>query len=211
MARSKRELAVFLSKLKSFRQPNRSFEQYPTDSDVAATLLWKAHLDGTINGKTIVDLGCGTGILTVGALILGARKVIMIDIDKNVQTDIEKNLDILEESYEIQPYDHVEMKFEDANTTTIDCEKDETTILMNPPFGTSVKHADTMFLQKAFTIGKTIYSIHKTSTRNYIISFCQQRKHHIKWEQDISFMIKNTMKEHRKHIQRIDTTLFKIE
>ena len=78
---SKSGLAIALSKLKTFKKPKVSLEQYPTDSEVAAELLWHAYMAGDIEGKKIADLGCGTGILGIGCLLLGAEHVYFADID----------------------------------------------------------------------------------------------------------------------------------
>jgi len=46
-------------------------------------------------GASVVDLGCGSGILSIAAILLGARKVLAIDTDpfavQNAQTNIERN------------------------------------------------------------------------------------------------------------------------
>ncbi len=42
-------------------------------------LQWLAKQD--VSGKTIIDYGCGSGILGIAALLLGAKKVFAIDID----------------------------------------------------------------------------------------------------------------------------------
>jgi len=50
-----------------------------THPTTALCLTW---LDGlNLKGKTVVDFGCGSGILSLAALKLGAEKVIGIDID----------------------------------------------------------------------------------------------------------------------------------
>lgn len=49
---------------------------HPTTS---LCLSWLDSLD--LTGKTVVDFGCGSGILSLAALLLGAEKVIGIDID----------------------------------------------------------------------------------------------------------------------------------
>ncbi|SKA51347.1 50S ribosomal protein L11 methyltransferase [Enterovibrio nigricans] len=49
---------------------------HPTTS---LCLEWLDGLD--LKGKTIIDFGCGSGILSLAALLLGAEKVIGIDID----------------------------------------------------------------------------------------------------------------------------------
>src|SRR3989338_11710900 len=79
---SKSRLAIALSKLMVFRAPKVRAEQYPMDSEIGACVLWNAALLGDIKGKVSVDLGCGTGILGIGALLLGAKKVYFVDSDQ---------------------------------------------------------------------------------------------------------------------------------
>ena len=79
---SKSQLAVALSRLKGFAEPDVRHEQYATDSEVAGHMLWNAYMLGDIEGKVIADLGCGTGILGIGATLLGAGKVYFVDMDK---------------------------------------------------------------------------------------------------------------------------------
>lgn len=50
-----------------------------THPTTALCLTWLDSLD--LAGKTVVDFGCGSGILSLAALKLGAKKVIGIDID----------------------------------------------------------------------------------------------------------------------------------
>jgi ribosomal protein L11 methyltransferase len=50
-----------------------------THNTTALCLRWLDSLD--LTGKTVVDFGCGSGILGIAALKLGAERVIGIDID----------------------------------------------------------------------------------------------------------------------------------
>lgn len=51
-----------------------------THPTTALCLTW---LDGhDLHGKTVVDFGCGSGILAIAALLLGAERAIGIDIDQ---------------------------------------------------------------------------------------------------------------------------------
>ncbi|WP_372769701.1 50S ribosomal protein L11 methyltransferase [Pseudoalteromonas sp.] len=50
-----------------------------THNTTALCLRWLDSLD--LTGKTVVDFGCGSGILGIAALKLGAKRVIGIDID----------------------------------------------------------------------------------------------------------------------------------
>ncbi|MDA0119848.1 50S ribosomal protein L11 methyltransferase [Vibrio sp. T11.5] len=50
-----------------------------THPTTALCLEWLEGLD--MSGKTVIDFGCGSGILAIAAIKLGAKKVIGIDID----------------------------------------------------------------------------------------------------------------------------------
>ena len=44
-------------------------------------MLYHALMKGDIEGKTVCDLGCGTGVLAIGAALLGADRVKGVDSD----------------------------------------------------------------------------------------------------------------------------------
>lgn len=56
-------------------------------------LLERPHL---VNGKTVIDMGTGCGILGVVAGLLGARKVFMMDISEEAVTNAKRNIQRLE-------------------------------------------------------------------------------------------------------------------
>ena len=80
---TKTRLAITLSKMEVFESPKAALEQYPTDSEIAAEVLWQAYMLGDIENKSVLDLGCGSGILGLGAALLGASSLTMIDKDTN--------------------------------------------------------------------------------------------------------------------------------
>lgn len=55
-----------------------------THPTTALCLEWLASHD--IKGKTVIDYGCGSGILAVAALLLGAKQVHAVDIDPQAIT-----------------------------------------------------------------------------------------------------------------------------
>jgi ribosomal protein L11 methyltransferase len=55
-----------------------------THPTTALCLEWLEGLD--LSGKTVIDFGCGSGILAIAAIKLGAAKVIGIDIDPQALT-----------------------------------------------------------------------------------------------------------------------------
>ena len=55
-----------------------------THPTTALCLQW---LDSQeLQGKTVLDFGCGSGILTIAALLLGAQKAVAVDIDPQALT-----------------------------------------------------------------------------------------------------------------------------
>ena len=60
-----------------------------THPTTALCLEWLASHD--LNGKTIIDYGCGSGILAVAAILLGAHQAHAIDIDPQALTATEDN------------------------------------------------------------------------------------------------------------------------
>src|SRR5690606_24141684 len=44
------------------------------------------------------------------------------------------------------------------------------TVVMNPPFGTKKKGLDMKFLRTAVEMANVVYSLHKTSTREFVVN-----------------------------------------
>ncbi len=61
-----------------------------THPTTALCLRWLDGID--VQGKTVIDYGCGSGILGIAALLLGANKVIAIDNDPQALVATEDNL-----------------------------------------------------------------------------------------------------------------------
>ncbi len=55
-----------------FYQPKPELEQYSTPVDIVAEMIKLANAQGDLSGK-VVDLGCGTGRLAIGAALLGTE------------------------------------------------------------------------------------------------------------------------------------------
>ena len=60
-----------------FYQPKPELEQYSTPVDIVAEMIKLANAQGDLSGS-VVDLGCGTGRLAIGAAILGAEVTVEI-------------------------------------------------------------------------------------------------------------------------------------
>lgn len=196
--KSKNELAIALSKLNSFDSPKMESEQYNTDSEIAAEVLWTAFMDGDIKNRTIADLGAGTGILGISCLLLGAKKVYFVEQDKDVIQTLKNNI-------ERNPRAVIVNKDISGFTQKVDV------VIQNPPFGTKRKHADREFLVKAFSLAKTIYSFHKTSTRRFIESIAKDHQFQITGVFEFSFSLKKTMDFHTKKTRKIQVSCYRME
>lgn len=199
---SKKGVEIVLSKLKGFSEAKVSAEQYITPSSIAAEVIWKACLNGDIEDKVIGDLGCGTGILGIGCLLLGARKVFFVDNDERALQICRKNIEIVEsEGFEFGNIEFIE--------SGIDNFKERVdTVVMNPPFGTKKKHADREFLMKAFDIAEMTYSFHKSITDEYIVQLAEGNGLKVSERFDFSFILGNTMAHHVKKKEYIDVSCF---
>ena len=200
---SKKALAMLLSGLKGFESPKVRVEQYSTDAEIAAEVLWYAYMKGDI-GKVSVDLGCGTGILGIGLLALGSKKVYFIDSDQKVIDIAKENLSKLKSEYNLGFADFRCQNIEDFNEN-VDL------VLQNPPFGTKVRHIDRIFLKKAFEISKVIYSFHKSETKKFVEALSKDNGFKITNIFDFKFALKATMKHHTRKIKHIDVSCFRIE
>ena len=147
----KLELELFLSQMESQPSPEASLEQYTVSEAVAARMLYlAAYTNGDIIGKTILDLGCGTGRLALAASFLGAQSVVGVDIDKTAIIVAAENSE--KAGFKI----NVQWVIGDVNAVAGSFD----TVLQNPPFGVQKRAADRKFLEKALEVGNVVYSLH---------------------------------------------------
>ncbi|MDP3732958.1 MAG: METTL5 family protein, partial [Candidatus Daviesbacteria bacterium] len=201
---SKKALAVLLSRLEGFNEPKVMAEQYATDSEVAAEVLWGAFMKGDI-GKVSVDLGCGTGILGIGLLALGAERVYFVDSDEKVLETAKKNVSNMKSEGYIGG--EAVFKLQDIN----DFNEKADLIVQNPPFGVKVKHMDKVFLKKAFEISRLVYSFHKSEGKGFVEAFSRDNGFKITDVFGFEFPLKATMNYHTRRIRRIGVSCFRIE
>ena len=206
MGFTKKSFAVELSKLRVFDKPKNILEQYPTESDVAADFLWDAVMRNEISGKIIADLGAGTGILGLGCLLLSAKKVFFVDIDKDCLEIAKKNFEELSKKYDLSK---ALVEFVVCDVRKFDEKAD--LVVENPPFGIKNAHADKAFLEVAFKTAPLIYSLHKTETKEFVEKISKDHDFKVVEVKNYNFPLKQTMSYHTRKIQRIDASCFKIK
>ncbi|MFB6193108.1 MAG: METTL5 family protein [Candidatus Nanohaloarchaea archaeon] len=161
----KTELKKQLSKISDFENPRISLEQYRTPPALAADLLHTAYMQEDIEGLKVADLGAGTGMLSLGAALLGAE-VLAVEKEDEAVRILEENAKDLGLEVEIVQEDIEEF------------DQDVDTVLMNPPFS---QHSDIglKFWEKALEHGDAVYGISPRGLRERIKDFVGNSSHEV--------------------------------
>jgi len=195
---SKRQLEIQLGKLKILQSPQLRLEQYPVSAKVAAELLHMAGFEHhDLQGKTI-DLGTGTGRLAIGAATMGSKQVTGVDIDERSITLARENA--------IAAGVRVEWVVSDIKEVVGAYD----TVIMNPPYGTRSSHADVQFLERAFELAPVSYSIHKSSTREFLRRVIERKNRRIDAVRSMSLDIPHLFPFHQKKWEKVDVDLYRI-
>ncbi|RLG26997.1 methyltransferase [Methanosarcinales archaeon] len=193
----KKKLEILLEQVTGFKEPDVTKEQYKTPATIASELLYFAYMNGELGG-TVFDLGCGTGILGIGAELLGAQRVVCVDSDIKAIHTAQQNAASLN-------CKNIDFVCCDMNRF---CGSADTTI-MNPPFGAQVKGSDRIFLKKAGETSNVIYSIHNKGSARFVQNCIAAST--ITDIKKIKFIIPYTFKFHTKERKSIDAEIYRIE
>jgi putative methylase len=163
-----RRLEMLLEGVSDFETPHAALEQYMTPASLAARVVHHAFLAGDIQDLLVCDLGCGTGILGIGAALLGASRVDGYDGDLSA-------LEICAHNAQKFSVDmHCELFMLDTSSpTTLPARYD--TILMNPPFGAQNTHADRPFIDCALENADVVYGIFNAGSIGFLKSYTKER------------------------------------
>ena len=197
------DLERVLQQAEPHPSPKASLEQYTIPAEVASEILFQAaYMNDDIIGKTIVDLGCGSGRLAIGSAFLGAE-VVGIDIDRLVVKKAQENAKKISLkkrlSWIVGDIDVLRGKFD--------------TVLQNPPFGVQRKAADRRFVLKALTLAPRVYSLHKAgeTNRTFIKRFIESKGGKVTSIFQMRFSIPRMFKFHTERRHEVDVDLYRIE
>lgn len=163
-----RQLEMALQKVTGFERPDPGYEQYQTPAPLAARLLFDAALRGDIEGRSVLDLGCGTGILAIGACLLGAAKVWGVDQDPVALKTATANA-----SHQMVEIEFIEALIGEGLQVPVPGPVD--TVIMNPPFGAQKEHADRPFIDAALSLGRTVHGIFNSGSAAFVTTYVQDR------------------------------------
>jgi putative methylase len=194
-----RQLEILLQQVPKPVKPNPSLEQYITPAPIAADIIFTAYHWGDIDQKTVVDLGCGTGIFAVGAARMNAKKIYGYDLDRK----------LIQAAKDYAKTTNLPIIFQTKDITAVDTPCD--TILMNPPFGAQKanQNADRKFIEKAFELSSVIYSLHLKKTTPFLEKMVSALNGEITYKKDYVFPIKWTFEFHNKEVVTFDVTLLR--
>jgi putative methylase len=195
----RRELEVLLQRVRPHPRPRPGWEQYATPAPVAAEVLYFALGRGDIEGRRVVDAGTGTGILAIGAKLLGARVVVGYDID-------EVALGVARENAAALGVDVLWIRAEAASFVV-----PADTVVQNPPFGAQRRGADRPFLEAALRCAPVAYSFHKAETEAFVRRLVEARGGRVTDTLSVPFSLPHAFPFHRKVAKDVPVVLLRIE
>ena len=186
----KKHLEMILENVPKHPNPKVDLEQYSTPATIAADLIWNAYALGDIDGMSVLDFGCGTGIFAIASSLMGASYSLGVDIDeesislaKITQNGIFREHDIDDANAnfivgDINLFNSISDLLNDANLKNIGNNHSSLsrfdTLIQNPPFGSQEKgtrHADRKFMEFAVNSADVIYSFHMKNTEEFVIDY----------------------------------------
>jgi len=189
---------MMLQKIAPLAEPRADLEQYSTPAYLAADVLFTAYSLGDIQGKTIIDLGCGNGIFSIGSSLLGAKRVVGVDVDP-------KALDAARVNSENMG---VEIDLVESDIASFQGRGD--TVIQNPPFGAQRKGADRPFIKKAIECAETVYSLHMEETVPFLQREVSELGAHVEYRKSYKFNIPHMFGFHKKEKKSVDIVLLLI-
>jgi putative methylase len=200
-----RDLEIELQTIERVTDLDITLEQYPTPANIAATILYDAQIShGDIFEKIVLDLGCGDGIFALGAALLGARQAVGIDIQSKALKVSHQN------SVMLRTEATTDFVLGDVKELSLSRRVD--TVVSNPPFGIKKRGADMVFLKKALSVAKTIYSLHLSGEKNraFLTNEIECLGGTITQIERFEFPIKKLYEFHRKAMHKIEVDLYRI-
>lgn len=188
----KKDLEIALEKVRPFADPDPSLEQYPTPATITADIVFSAYAAGDIEGMKVMDLGCGTGMFSIAAALMGAGMVVGYDISDSALAIARQNA----ETFGLD----IELKKSDIRSVNEGAD----TVLMNPPFGSQKRNADRPFLDKALESAEKVYSIHMANTLDFIRTYAEEKGRSLVSYKIYKYVIPHTFSFHTKAKQTVE-------
>ncbi len=195
-----RKLAILLEQHVSKPvNPKRRLEQYRTPPETA--LLMVSMLQSTWKCITILDLGCGTGMLAYAASIAAKMYTVGVDIDEEQVVEAVRS-----SLYKVALADFVQADVEHLPLRA----SAEYCVVQNPPFGVWQRGADMKFLRAALQLKpKAIVTMHKNVARSVelILKILMEQGYRIKSVVEDEIIIPAMYETHRRRTYRVKVAI----
>lgn len=202
---SRGRLARELGVVAGFEEPTASLEQYHTPPDLAAHIVHLADLQDDIAGKTVIDLGCGTGMLALGAALRGPQRVVGIELDDGPLATAAENEGRVAARAPVEWVrgDAARAPFHTAGAT----------VLSNPPFGAQDgnEHADRPFLETAARIARVSYTVHNAGSREFVESFVKDADGEVTHAFAAELDLPRQFDHHTADLQSVPAEVYRVE
>ena len=197
-----KRLESIVQDVEPFASPKIELEQYATTPHLASRMVFTAHGLGDIEGRRVLDLGCGCAMLAICAEVMGSGCTTGFDIDADALQIAEANCERIGADVDFVLQDVRSLPSLRATNTELHSPHGRSakeahrvpmsngleprqlaprpyppfdTVLMNPPFGTRCNGIDTRFVEAGLALGATaVYSLHKSSTREHFVRKARQ-------------------------------------
>lgn len=200
MANTKKvRLEQILQGLDPIPRPAAASEQYATPASIAAEVLYFAHGQGDLTGRSMVDLGSGNGILAIGAKLLGASRAVGVESDPSA-------IDVARRNAERAGVDV------DWRLARVDGYREAAeTVIMNPPFGAQFRHADRPFLDAAMAIGRVVYTFLNPKAEEFVRRRIDAAGGRVRERLVYAFPIPYQFPFHREETRTVEVVLYRVE
>lgn len=199
MGLTRRQLERKLARLRPLEAPKAALEQYATPADIVAWILWEAWGRGEVQGRRVLDLGCGQGSFAIGAALLGARDVVAVDVDPAAAETTQRNAEHLGVS--------VNVRCADVRSVTEPFD----VAFQNPPFGAQRRRADRAFVEAAVRVAPIVYTLHLSRTVPFLRKLFRALEAEPTLEQTFKFPLPYAFPFHRQRSVAVEVTLFRLQ
>lgn len=206
----KKQLISIIQNTETFTNPKIELEQYSVNATCAVDIIYYAGFEfNDIKQAFVIDLGAGTGRLSIASALFKANYVLSVDIDVNALNILKRNIFSLELNHIVFPI-CADIEYFEISKKLIPKNMKITTI-MNPPFGVQTKFADRPFLKSAFNFSDIVYSIHLLNPKvNKFISNYVKR---FNWKIDNVFpftmVLERTYLFHTQKTKKINVLVYR--
>jgi putative methylase len=203
---TKSELTQQLGVVAGFAEPRVDLEQYRTPPELAAHLVHTADLQGDIEGRTVLDLGCGTGMIALAAALRGPAAVVGVDIDPGPLSTAREN------ERRVGTASPVAWVRGDVTRAGLR-PGGPTTVITNPPFGAQAgnEHADRRFLETTARVADVSYSIHNAESAGFVEAFAADEAGTVTHAYAAELDVPRSFEFHEQDRRALDVEVFRID